>query len=110
MGLVCYFVRLVVELNVLLPALVNCGFVTKTEESRIPRVPLRYRYFHATGFVESNLNYYIVSSCISVMFRYIERFSFDFFFLPVLFQHFLRQLTETIMELLVFLKMPVRMR
>ncbi|RZC26024.1 chaperone protein dnaJ 1, mitochondrial-like isoform X2 [Glycine soja] len=34
-------------------ALVNCGFVTKTEESRIPRVPLRYRYFHATAFSSS---------------------------------------------------------
>ncbi|KAH1262751.1 Chaperone protein dnaJ 1, mitochondrial [Glycine max] len=33
--------------------LVNCGFVTKTEESRIPRVPLRYRYFHATAFSSS---------------------------------------------------------
>ena len=60
--------------------MVNCGFVTKTEESLIPRVPLRYRYFHATGFVESNLNYYIVSSCISVMFRYVVRFSFYFLF------------------------------
>ncbi|RZB69568.1 Chaperone protein dnaJ 1, mitochondrial [Glycine soja] len=34
-------------------ALVNCGFVTKTQESLIPRVPLRYRYFHATAFSSS---------------------------------------------------------
>ncbi|ESW13225.1 hypothetical protein PHAVU_008G178400 [Phaseolus vulgaris] len=34
-------------------ALVSCGFVTKTEESLIPRVPFRYRYFHATGLSSS---------------------------------------------------------
>ncbi|KAL9315811.1 hypothetical protein ACSQ67_016812 [Phaseolus vulgaris] len=31
----------------------TCGFVTKTEESLIPRVPFRYRYFHATGLSSS---------------------------------------------------------
>ncbi|XP_061354805.1 chaperone protein dnaJ 1, mitochondrial-like, partial [Gastrolobium bilobum] len=30
--------------------LVNCSFFTKTEESPIPRTPLRYRYIHATAF------------------------------------------------------------
>ncbi|XP_020203705.1 chaperone protein dnaJ 1, mitochondrial [Cajanus cajan] len=34
-------------------ALVNCGFVTKTEESRVPRAPLGYRYVHATAFSSS---------------------------------------------------------
>ena len=37
-------------------ALVSCGFVTKTEESLISRIPFRCRYFHATGMVESNVN------------------------------------------------------
>ncbi|KAL2317663.1 hypothetical protein Fmac_031539 [Flemingia macrophylla] len=42
-------------------ASVNCGFVTKTEETWIPRVPLGYRYFRATAFSSSaDRDYYRV--------------------------------------------------
>ncbi|KAK7367057.1 hypothetical protein VNO80_09064 [Phaseolus coccineus] len=34
-------------------SLVSCGFDTKTEESLIPRIPFRYRYFHATALSSS---------------------------------------------------------
>lgn len=42
-------------------ALVNCGFVTKTDEYLIPRIPLRCHYFHAKAFSSSaDRDYYRV--------------------------------------------------